>query len=392
MIAKQSSWGASASQPATPRGYKPSLRACVVDCGGKQGATPLFVQRPDPCLHPADLSFTKIVRWLFPLRWQVPLAQSVRACRAVKTRRRMRASFLQPRHEALIENPNLQSAFSTPPSKNSFSQNAHFITHFPSTISVLSLRHFSTFLGEKPGASKPQIPLYSQAFESIPLKLDLHLIKPNRHEKIARIFSGTLLENHWQIRRKVAKKTFKISQKNRTFSTTFHSLSSVVVCEGGVAQEDQLNRLSTFPQYLTQHESRNTSPTLLSTPCCAEASGRRRVNSPNSQLCHLAFCPIVADLTRFSLISPLVSPCAPTALNMNCGKLKAKNSPFFSGHFGGNSLGNQAKTHQKMLRKCRNFRGYTAYVFFPLSTLNSANSQLASLDTTPFPLHFQKDK
>jgi hypothetical protein len=67
MIAKQSFWGASASHPGAPRGHKPSLRAGVMGCGGKPGATPLFVQRPTPCRPPATIPTTKIERKPLPL-------------------------------------------------------------------------------------------------------------------------------------------------------------------------------------------------------------------------------------------------------------------------------------------------------------------------------------
>jgi ribonuclease HIII len=43
---------------------------------------------------------------------------------------------------------------------------------------------------------------------------------------------------------------------------------------------------------------------------------------------------------------------------MNYSKLKAKKSPFFTGHFATKSLGNQAKTLQKVSSKCRNLEGY----------------------------------
>jgi hypothetical protein len=61
--------------------------------------------------------------------------------------------------------------------------------------------------------------------------------------------------------------------------------------------------------------------------------------------------------THFSPKPLFVSPCAPTALKMNYSKLKAKKSPFFTGHFTAKSLGNQAKTFKKVSPKCRNFRG-----------------------------------
>jgi serine protease inhibitor len=85
-----------------------------------------------------------------------------------------------------------------------------------------------------------------------------------------------------------------------------------------------------------------------------------------------------------------VSPCAPTALKMNCGKLKAKKSPFFAGHFAGKSLENQAKTPQKMLQKCRNFRGYPrcilsrsfrSGIFDSIRNHPALNSQLIRLST-----------
>jgi hypothetical protein len=62
-------------------------------------------------------------------------------------------------------------------------------------------------------------------------------------------------------------------------------------------------------------------------------------------------------ISPFSQKQPFVTRCAPTALKMNCGKLKAKNSRFFCRHFARKSLGNQAKTHQNVSPKCRNFRG-----------------------------------
>ena len=43
------------------------LCACVLECGGKYSATPLFVRLPGPCRHPANLSITKIVPLQFPL-------------------------------------------------------------------------------------------------------------------------------------------------------------------------------------------------------------------------------------------------------------------------------------------------------------------------------------
>ena len=59
---------------------------------------------------------------------------------------------------------------------------------------------------------------------------------------------------------------------------------------------------------------------------------------------------------EFSTKSHFVSPCAPTALAMNCGKFKAKNSHFFIPPKYGKSLGNQPKTVKKMSPICRNYR------------------------------------
>jgi farnesyl-diphosphate farnesyltransferase len=56
---------------------------------------------------------------------------------------------------------------------------------------------------------------------------------------------------------------------------------------------------------------------------------------------------------------------------MNCGKLKAKKSPFFSGHFDAKSLANQAKTAQKVSPKCRNFRGDPGRVLLRQKSLSS---------------------
>jgi pectinesterase len=61
-----------------------------------------------------------------------------------------------------------------------------------------------------------------------------------------------------------------------------------------------------------------------------------------------------------------VSRCGSMALAMNCGKLKAKNSDFFIPPKYEKSLGNQAKTRQKMLQICRVFQANTMCFFNPL--------------------------
>jgi Domain of unknown function (DUF4855) len=79
-------------------------------------------------------------------------------------------------------------------------------------------------------------------------------------------------------------------------------------------------------------------------------------------LLHHANCES-SNITHFSQKPPFVSRCASMALNLNCGKLKAKKSSFFSGHFARKSLANQAKTRQNMLQKCRNFRGLPGHLY-----------------------------
>jgi hypothetical protein len=43
------------------------FRACVLECGGKQSATSLLVERAASCRHPTNFPITKIGRWLLPL-------------------------------------------------------------------------------------------------------------------------------------------------------------------------------------------------------------------------------------------------------------------------------------------------------------------------------------
>jgi hypothetical protein len=57
MIDAQSFWGADAHE-----GYKPSLRACVLDCGSP---LPLFARCSGPHSHATTIPITKIVRRLF---------------------------------------------------------------------------------------------------------------------------------------------------------------------------------------------------------------------------------------------------------------------------------------------------------------------------------------
>jgi hypothetical protein len=85
--------------------------------------------------------------------------------------------------------------------------------------------------------------------------------------------------------------------------------------------------------------------------------------------------PVNCELSKirpFSQKPLFVSRCAATALNMNCGKLKAKNSPFFSGHFDRKSLAKWQRHGplggQKVSSKCRNFRGVAAPLAYSSAT------------------------
>jgi hypothetical protein len=151
-------------------------------------------------------------------------------------------------------------------------------------------------------------------------------INPNQQQSLrinhfgrknSRPFSPEKPSIYWTTPQKTAQKTRQNNAKNARFWMRFSCA--------------KLRLLTTDHRLLT---------------CCA-----------NSQLSHIAFCTISGYLTPFSPKPLSVSPCAPMALNLNCGKLKAKKSSFFSGRFDGKSLRNQTKSGKKVSSKCRNFRG-----------------------------------
>ena len=77
------------------------------------------------------------------------------------------------------------------------------------------------------------------------------------------------------------------------------------------------------------------------------------VNTCPSSIC---LCPI-KKLTR-------VSRCSSTSRKAKQGKLTQKNSPFFSGHFDGKTLGNPAKTVQKTVQiHSKNTRNLMCFIF-----------------------------
>jgi hypothetical protein len=206
-----------------------------------------------------------------------------------------------------------------------YRNSGHKIQNHKSLSLNMPLRHFPTFPSLKKMPPKVNILLYSQAFGSLQLKSNLSQIKLKGHEKIPQILSAPLIVNHWQIRQKPSKKPCKINPKNRCFCTSINRR----LRGGRGANRQKSARFSTNWQIA--------------------------LNSP------------------FSPKPPFVTRCAPTALNLNCGKLKAKKSRFFSGHFVGKSLVNQAKTCQKMLQKCRFFGGNTGVLS------SSSNKQKRSM-------------
>jgi hypothetical protein len=145
MIAIQSSWKASVSQWRSLRGREPSLRACVLDCGGKQrgapkqseggSATPLLVQVHAPCRPPANLPIMKMVPWLHPLQPVLcsflPSVVSLRrtgGCWDLDVAKASQPSGLcvsaPPRQICLIPHANCESSKMMP-----FSQKSPFVSH-----------------------------------------------------------------------------------------------------------------------------------------------------------------------------------------------------------------------------------------------------------------------
>jgi len=77
--------------------------------------------------------------------------------------------------------------------------------------------NLSTFPSAKNKNQKLIIPQCSRASGGIRLKSDLSQIKLIGRKKILKFFSGSFMENHWQIRRKHSKKPCEITQKNARF-------------------------------------------------------------------------------------------------------------------------------------------------------------------------------
>jgi hypothetical protein len=191
-------------------------------------------------------------------------------------------------------------------------------------------------------------------------------MKANGHEKISQIFSGALIGNHWEIRRKPSKKPCKISQKIRCFCTLINRRLNGA--RGANRQKNARFWTCFFPRHFANEMAspegcrtlaRGTIPGYEALVSCAPA-GRRNFSSHHPAR---AFSKDSSN-RLFSQKPLLVTRCAPTALKMNYSKLKAKKSPFFSGPFDWKSLGNQTKTLQKVSPKCRNLEGLSD-VFCP---------------------------
>jgi hypothetical protein len=201
MIAYQSFWRASASHP-PPARDKFALKAQI---HFSRGQRPWIssIEAYAPCKGAPKMN-GQIVRFWIALSGQNNLWAVLP--RALPSAKMVQAVGLEHSHDSYIVN-------------------CRTVTPCPSMIFFVLRPNLSTFPALKTQNIKCKITQCSRASRDHRLQCPGSLKKVNGHQKISQFFSGTLMENHWQIRRKPSKKPCEISQKNRCFCRIISALN-----------------------------------------------------------------------------------------------------------------------------------------------------------------------